>query len=78
MSLGGEQMPNRVTLDNVRRLAEHSHADPETAVDAVRATLDGLRQSWRSAGIAEEARSRLPVLAVHYEQRLADLPLSRV
>jgi serine/threonine-protein kinase HipA len=77
LSIAGEQMPNHVTVEHFRLLADACRSDPAVAVDVVAQTVDALRVAW-SAEVATEARRRFPVLADHYEQRLATLPIVRV
>jgi serine/threonine-protein kinase HipA len=76
LTLAGEQMPNLVTPDHFRRLAEHCGADAGAVVDRVAATIGRLRDAW-SAGIAAEAAARFEPLARHYERRLGELPICR-
>ncbi|MFI5911360.1 type II toxin-antitoxin system HipA family toxin [Dactylosporangium sp. NPDC051541] len=76
LSLGGEQMPQLVTLDNFRRLGDAAEVGPEVVVDLVRETVERLRAAW-TGELAKEARHRFPALADHYEGRLTALPIAR-
>lgn len=76
LSLAGEQMPNAVSLDHFRRLAEACDVDPDSTALRVQKTVEAMRESWGKE-IGEEARRRFPPLADHYEQRLHSLPLTQ-
>lgn len=75
LSLNGEVMAAHLGVEDFRRLAEHTGADPEATALDVQATVHALRDAWRN-GIRAETEGRFPALAAHYEHRLASLPIS--
>jgi serine/threonine-protein kinase HipA len=76
LSLGGEQMPDHVGVENFRVLAEQCGGDPEDVAELVGQTVEGLRSAWKDV-LAQDGRARFTALAEHYERRLTTLPISR-
>jgi serine/threonine-protein kinase HipA len=76
LTLAGQQMPSLITSDDFRRLADNCGADPDLVVHRVHETMAALRTAWGD-GVGAEAVQRFPVLAGHYEQRMAGLALTQ-
>jgi serine/threonine-protein kinase HipA len=76
LSLAGEQMPNLVSLDHFRRLADHCGVDADQVIQRVRETMSRLHDAW-AGEVAAEAEARFEPLSRHYRQRLAELPICR-
>ena len=75
LSLNGEVMTPYISTDDFRHLADHSEADPDVTVEIVNEAVHDLREAWR-VGVRDEAASRFPALAKHYEHRLASMPVA--
>ena len=75
LSLNGEVMNGHLSIDDFRRVAEHSGTDPDATVDTVRSAVHDLRSAW-SASVRAESERLFPALAKHYEQRLVSLPIA--
>jgi serine/threonine-protein kinase HipA len=74
LSLNGERIPSSISLDDFRRMAERSRADPEQTVGWVTETVERLRESW-SQKLRRETEDRFTALAAHYTHRLNTLPI---
>jgi serine/threonine-protein kinase HipA len=74
LSLDGESLASSIGIDSFRRLSEHCGYDPERTVEIVLHTVDRLRRAW-TEDLQEEAESRFPALARHFEIRLKSLPI---
>jgi len=76
LSLAGEQMPQQVTREHFRVLADACSTDSDTVVAVVAETVAAMRAAWHDT-MAGETRQRFPSLAEHYEQRMTTLPIGR-
>jgi serine/threonine-protein kinase HipA len=76
LSLNSQRLPASVEPDDFRHLAEAAGADPAVTVEYVSDTVHRLRDAWTDE-LRGEAERRFPELAVHYTQRLSQLPLTR-
>ncbi len=75
LSLNEERVPSRITLDDFRRLADRSGADPDRTASVAVAAAQRLRTAW-AGDLLAEAEARFPALAGHYRDRLRTLPVS--
>jgi serine/threonine-protein kinase HipA len=67
-------VPSRITLDDFRRLADRSGADPDRTASVAVAAAQRLRTAWAGELMAE-AQARFPALAEHYRDRLRTMPV---
>jgi serine/threonine-protein kinase HipA len=71
LRLAGEQIPEAISIEHFRRLAETCGEDEELTVNMVRDALESLHAAW-SDSMAEEALARFDALAEHYSSRLSE------
>jgi serine/threonine-protein kinase HipA len=74
LSLNGERAAGHIGLEDIRRLAERCGVDPEQSAAVAAAAARRLRAAW-SGDLRDEAESRFPALARHFDRRLETLPI---
>jgi serine/threonine-protein kinase HipA len=77
LSINGERVPSRITIDDLRRLADTVGISAQWTEDVVSEAVHSMRAAW-SGELRTEAESRFPALAEHYSRRLDSLPICLV